>query len=165
MLYYTGTGAYNPRVTTRPLQPHHESAERYWFVSAERYMEMLPRLHELAASLPMQPDVVIGIKRSGLFPAVYLSHVFKWPMLTDGEAKLFPYPKFQYPLIVDTTVWTGKSVRRAAARMARAEVPAANIQVLAAWVRDDPFPSVDQLHYLELTDRIMHFWYDEEETI
>lgn len=124
---------------------------------------MLPRLAELAAGLPLKPDAVVGIKRSGLFPAVYLSHVFKLPMFTDGEAKVFPYPKFQFPLLVDATVWTGKSLRRAAARLERAGVPASNLQALAAWVRADPLPTVAGLQFLEATDRIMHFWYDEED--
>lgn len=136
--------------------------ERYWFVSAERYCATLRQLADSASTLPLTPDAVVGIKRSGLFPAVYLSHVFKLPMFTDGEAKAFPCPKLQFPLVVDTTVWTGKSLRRTLARLVRAGVPPGNLQALAAWVRADPLPAVDGLQFLETTDRIMHFWYEED---
>jgi len=147
----------------RPLQPHRQGSERYWFVSAERFMAGVTALKDLFAALDPRPDCVVGIKRSGLFPAVYLSHVFELPMFTDGEAKVFPGDKFSRPVVVDTTVWSGVSVRRTYNRLMRAGVPAESIAALAIWVRDDPRPDVDRLHYLELTDRIMHFWYDEEE--
>lgn len=150
-------------MTTRPLKPHAEGEERYWFVTPERYCAMLARLGKAVAGLATAPDSVVGIKRSGLFPAVYLSHVFQLPMFTDGEAKAFPYPRFQYPLIVDATAWTGKSLRRTTLRLERSGVPADNIQALVAWVREDPLPPVARLSYVEASDRIMHFWYDEED--
>ncbi len=152
-------GAYNPPVTTRPLKEYAESDERYWYVSPERYLALLAELREAAPALDPPPDSVVGIKRSGLFPAVYLSHQLKLPMLTDGEAKVFPYPKFSRPLVVDTAIWSGKSARRVVERLRRRGVE--QIRVLAMFAREDPRPEVDGLHYLELTDRIIHFWYDE----
>jgi len=154
--------AYNPAVTNPPPDSGTAEPAPYWHVSAERYCAMLPRLAQLAAALPLKPDAVVGIKRSGLFPAVYLSHALKLPMLTDGEAKIFPYPKLQYPVVVDVTVWTGKSLRRTLARLRRAGVPAEHLQSLVAWVGADS-PPIPDLHFLDTTDRIMHFWYEEEE--
>gem|GEM_PF-2180725 len=146
-------------MTTRPLKEYAESDERYWYVSPERYLALLAELREAAPALDPPPDSVVGIKRSGLFPAVYLSHQLKLPMLTDGEAKVFPYPKFSRPLVVDTAIWSGKSARRVVERLRRRGVE--QIRVLAMFAREDPRPEVDGLHYLELTDRIIHFWYDE----
>lgn len=152
---------YNPPVTTRPLQQHEPGDQRYWYVSPERYLELLSELRIAAAALDPPPDSIVGIKRSGLFPAVYLSHQFKLPMLTDGEAKVFPCPKFSLPLVVDTAIWSGKTARRAVERLKRRGVE--QVRVLAMFARDDPLPAVDGLHYLALTDRIIHFWYDEDE--
>jgi hypothetical protein len=42
-------------------------------------------------------------------------------------------------------------------------VPAENIQALVAWAREDPLPPVARLNYVEASDRIIHFWYDEED--
>ena len=148
-------------MTTRPLIQHAESDERYWYVSPERYLELLSELREAAAALDPFPDSIVGIKRSGLFPAVYLSHQFKLPMLTDGEAKVFPWPNFTAPLVVDTAIWSGKSARRVIERLRRRGVE--QVSVLAMFAREDPLPEVDGLHYLALTDRIIHFWYDETE--
>jgi len=147
-------------MTTRPLQPHESGCNRYWFVSPERYHAALLSLGDLVAGLHPFPDCIVGIKRSGLFPAVYLSHRFKLPMFTDSEVKSLPMDRFSRPLIADTTVWSGKSARRTQGRLARCGV--ADPRVAAMFVRDDPFPEIDGLHYVELTDRIMHFWYDEE---
>lgn len=146
-------------MTTRPLKP--DDGERYWNVSPERYLSLLGELGDAVAQLTLHPDAVVGIKRSGLFPAVYLSHRFKLPMFTDGEAKVFPFPKFQHPIVVDTAVWSGKSARQAVQRLRKRGVE--RVPVLVMFAREDPLPEVDELHYLELTDRIMHFWYSEEE--
>ncbi|MBN2083235.1 hypothetical protein JW859_13635 [bacterium] len=151
-------------MTPHPRPEYRAGDEREWFVTAERYLETVERFRGLFKTITPRPDSVVGIKRSGLFPAVFLSHVFALPMFTDGEAKVFPYPKFARPVVVDLAVWSGGSMRHTYGRLARSGVPRENITGLAAWICADPRPDVDRLHYLELTDRIMHFWYYEEET-
>jgi orotate phosphoribosyltransferase len=147
-------------MTTRPLREYDGSTERYWYVSEVRYFEALQALVAAVRALEPRPDSVVGIKRSGLFPAVVISHQLKLPMFTDGEAKVYPYPKFQLPVVVDTTVWSGASARRVQARLKRRGVE--QVPVFAIWVREDPLPAVNELNYLAVCDRIMHFWYDEE---
>ncbi len=83
-----------------------------WHIPIDRYKELLAALHHSARQLKPAPDCVIGIKRSGLMPAVYISHQMKLPMLIDAETKSFPSHKFKVPLIVDTTSWNGASLRR-----------------------------------------------------
>ena len=135
-------------------------AELDWYVPVRRYLAALDSLLDLVTGLDPAPDAVVGIKRSGLFPAVYLSHRLELPMFTDSEARSLPYPRLSRPVVVDTAVWSGKSVRRTQARLQRCGVP--EVPVAVIWARADPFPEVDGLHYLELNTRIMHFWYEEE---
>jgi len=131
------------------------------FVSLEQYAGLLARLAKTATVIDPQPDAVVGITRSGLFPAVYLSHHLQLPMFTSAEAHTFPCPRLKYPLIVDTAAWTGKTARHIAARLTRrgVDTPA----VLVMFARRDPLPDISKLHYLEQTSRIMHFWYEREE--
>lgn len=128
------------------------------FVSAERYLELLCGLRELAAALSPQPECVIGMKRSGLFPAVFLSHQLELAMLAESEIKSLPPGRFATALIVDTTAWKGVSLRRATARLNRRGITA--VQVLAMFGRRDPPPDVPGLRYLESVESIPRFWYE-----
>ncbi|MCH7471491.1 hypothetical protein IIA79_00865 [bacterium] len=127
-------------------------------VSLEQYAELLEQMAVAARSLHPAPDAVVGIKRSGLFPAVYLSHKLELPLFTAGETGSFPFPRLKHPLLVDTAAWTGKSLRKVVARLESLGVE--RVAVLVMYARSDPRPKVRGLHYLELTDRIVHFWYE-----
>lgn len=127
------------------------------FVSRERYFELLDRLRERARALDPPPDCVVGVKRSGLFPAVYLSQQLELPMFINTELANFPYPRLARPLVVDTSAWTGESLRRSLARLARRGVAEARCAVLLA--RAAPPPDVPGLMWLETAPSVPRFWY------
>jgi adenine/guanine phosphoribosyltransferase-like PRPP-binding protein len=133
-------------------------------VSAERFVELLEELRAAALQLNPRPDAVVGIKRSGLFPAVYLSQQLKLPMFTDYEAQQFPYPRLALPLVVDTVAWSGGSLRHTLRQLQQAGVQQA--QVLVMFVRAEPAPTLEayapmvgQLRYLYQASAIPRFWY------
>lgn len=130
------------------------------FVSRERYFDLLDRLLELARTLTPAVDSVVGVKRSGLFPAVYLSQQLELPMFINTELAGFPYPRLQRPLVVDTSAWTGESLRRTLARLARRGVAEARCAVLLA--RAEPPPQLPGLLWLETASHVPRFWYYKE---
>lgn len=139
------------------MTPRDYSAEEC-YVGVQRYVELLTRLSVAASNLAPRVDSVIGIIRSGLFPAAYLSHQFDWPLFTSADSKRLPVPRLVRPLIVDTTCWSGGTLRRLIHRLERL---GAQPQVLVMFARADPIPAVDRLNYLELSARIPRFWYEE----
>jgi orotate phosphoribosyltransferase-like protein len=139
------------------LPPRDYSAEDC-YVGVQRYVELLARLAAAASNITPRVDSVIGVIRSGLFPAAYLSHQFDWPLFTSADAKRLPLPRLMRPLIVDTTCWSGGTLRRLVNRLRRL---GAQPEVLVMFARADPIPAVDRLNYLELSARIPRFWYEE----
>lgn len=131
-------------------------------VGPERYLALLDALTLRAAALDPPPDSVVGIKRSGLFPAVVLSHRLELPCFTAAEAKHFPWPRLQWPLVLDTVAWTGETIRRCQHRLERSGVPPERLRALVMFARADP-PPVPHLHWLETTTRIPYFWYMQEQ--
>ncbi len=127
-------------------------------IGVVRYVELLVRLAHAASCIQPRVDSVIGVIRSGLFPATYLSHQFDWPLFTSADAKRLPLERLRHPLIVDTTIWSGGTMRRLYNRLTRL---GAQPQVLAMFARAHPIPAVDRLNYLELSARIPRFWYEE----
>jgi adenine/guanine phosphoribosyltransferase-like PRPP-binding protein len=127
-------------------------------IGVVRYIELLMRLAHTASRIQPRVDSVIAVIRSGLFPATYLSHQFDWPLFTSADAKRLPLDRLSRPLIVDTTVWSGGTMRRLHNKLMRL---GAQPQALAMFARADPIPAVDRLHYLELSARIPRFWYEE----
>jgi adenine/guanine phosphoribosyltransferase-like PRPP-binding protein len=127
-------------------------------VSAEQYLLLLDRLKELAAQLEPAPQCVIGMKRSGLFPAVYISHQLELPMLVHSELKGLKHGKFGTALLVDTTAWKGGSLRKAALKLERAGVETVHTAVMYA--RREPPPNIDGLRYLQRADSIPRVWYE-----
>jgi hypothetical protein len=105
------------------------------------------------------PDAVAGIKRSGLFPAVFLSQQLDLPMFAGREVEAFPYPRLRVPLIVDTCAWSGGSIRRMAGKLER-RCPEPSYK-LVMYARAEPFPVVEGLLYLHTARHIPRFWYDE----
>jgi adenine/guanine phosphoribosyltransferase-like PRPP-binding protein len=139
------------------LTPRDYSAEDC-YVCVQRYVELLARLAHAASNITPRVDCVVGTIRSGLFPAAYLSHQFDWPLFTSADAKRLPIPRLSRPLIVDTTCWSGGTLRRLIHRLERL---GAQPEVLVMFARADPIPAVDRLNYLELSARIPRFWYEE----
>jgi hypothetical protein len=127
------------------------------YVTPERYIDLLYELLDVARGFDPLPDSVVGRKRSGLFPAVFLSHQLSVPMFCGTEAKVFPYPKFLRPLVVDTTAWSGLTMRRILSRLKQRGVTKAIPLVMFA--RADPPPNVRGLNYLALSEYIPRFWY------
>src|SRR3954470_17427449 len=80
------------------------------YVREPEYHDALRRLAALLEPSPW--DAVVGLKRSGLFPAVFLSHRLRLAMYADSEAASLP-AKFERVLLVDAVVNTGKSIARA----------------------------------------------------
>ena len=129
------------------------------YVSEQAYLDLLAKLATVAHKLIPPPDCVIGMKRSGLFPAVYLSHQLHVPMLVDSETKNFPVGKFQLPLIVDTTCWNGRSLRVVYNRLVKAGV--GEVRSLVMYARTDPQPNIEGLMHLQTVELIPRFWYSD----
>jgi hypothetical protein len=127
-------------------------------VSPERFLALNELLLSRARALIPFPDSVVGMKRSGLFPAVFLSEQLRLPMLVNTELDSYPYPRLCRPLVVDTTAWTGSSLRRACARLERLGVT--EVRVLVMFARRDPPPQLPGLEWLEQCTRIPRLWYD-----
>lgn len=149
---------YHARVDSTPASKHVRTPRRY--VGIDEYAELLRRLAQRACAFQPRPDCVIGDKRSGLFPAVYISHQLELPIILGSELKNFPIQRLRTPLLVDTTAWNGRSLRRMIARLRRAGVRCYHPLVMFA--RAQPRPNVHGLHCLEHVPSIVHFWYEDE---
>ena len=129
-------------------------------VSAQDYTALLDRMARYADVMKPRPDCVVGVIRSGLFPAVYLSHQLKLPFFCASDVDNIPLDRLSRPLLCDTSCWSGATVRRLQGRLlARG---CTSVPVLSMYVRNFPRPEVDELHFLEASDHIMQFWYDYE---
>lgn len=135
--------------------PHRKPAE---LISAEQYIDLLQGLKDIVHSLQPAPECVIGMKRSGLFPAVYLSHQFELPMLVESEIKRLEHGKFRTVLLADTTAWKGNSLRKAALKLERAGVEVVHTAVMFS--RREPPPNLPALRYLRQVEAIPRFWYE-----
>jgi hypothetical protein len=131
-----------------------------------RYWLLLRELLDAARGLPHPIDSVVGIRRSGLFPAVYLSHQLSLPMFCDTEVRGMPVERLHLPLIVDSVVWTGRSVRRTLRRLRQAGGTRA--VVLGAFVRAWPPPNFGEYTemvvnsvWLHEAESVPRFWYSE----
>ena len=127
-------------------------------ITPAQFVGLLERLAEAARALTPSVDAVAGIKRSGLFPAVYLSHRLTLPVFTSTEAAHYPAERLPHLLIVDTTAWTGETLRRAIRRFERR---GALVSALTIFARADPLPDVNRLNYLIASERIVRFFYEE----
>ena len=128
-------------------------------VSAEEYLVALREMLEAVRQLPQQPGTIVGIKRSGLIPAVFLSEKLKLPMLVDSELKQREALPTTPVLVVDTTYWTGKSLRKTVARLRRLGISDGQIFTLVAYQRRDAQPQEENHRALALVDTIPVFWY------
>lgn len=129
-------------------------------VSAEQFIELLDRMARYVDAMEPRPDCVVGVIRSGLFPAVYLSHQLKLPFFCASDIANIPAGGFRCPLVVDTSCWSGSTVRRLQTKLL--ETGCSRVPVFSMFIRNFPRPEVDELHFLEASDHIMRFWYDYE---
>jgi len=87
-------------------------------ISPEQWFLDLRKLREkLSSQGPL--DAVVGIHRSGLMVAVYLSNQLSLPMFTLFNLDHIPR-QFERIAVVDTSAWTGRSMRRALRKVAGA---------------------------------------------
>lgn len=119
---------------------------------------MLDGLLATTRAMHPAPDSVVGIQRSGLFPAVFLSQQLDLPMFAASEIGSYPYPRLSRPLVVDTVAWSGGSVRRAIRKLERLGVK--QVTALVMFARAEPFPEVPGLLFLHTARGIPQFWYD-----
>lgn len=120
-------------------------------------MQLLQELLAAARALRPEPDSLVGMIRSGLIPAVYLSHQLHLPLFTSADARRLPYPRLHRPLLIDTTCWSGGKLRAVAAKLSRL---GARPQQLVMFARATPLPAVDRLNYLYASAGIPRFWYE-----
>ena len=119
---------------------------------------MLDGLLTVTLKLTPRPDSVVGIQRSGLFPAVFLSQQLDLPMFGGSEIASYPFPRLNTPLVVDTVAWSGGSMRRTIRKLQRLGVE--GVQSLVMFARAEPFPDVPGLVILHKVRGIPRFWYD-----
>src|SRR5271170_1912868 len=86
-------------------------------VRGPEFLEALERLRDRLKDVPA--DAVCGIKRSGFFPAVYLSHQLGLPMFADAEVDEIP-ARLARVLLVDSVARSGKTMERVKRRLIRA---------------------------------------------
>ena len=86
-------------------------------VSAELYTQLLWRMVRYVEGMDPRPDCVVGVIRSGLFPAVFLSHQLKLPFFCASDVGNIPVGRLHTPLICDTSCWSGGTVRRLQTRL------------------------------------------------
>jgi hypoxanthine phosphoribosyltransferase len=122
------------------------------YVRAPEYLSALDRL---ARRLEGQDfDAVLGVKRSGLFPAVYLSHRLGLPMFADAEAGAIP-ERLVRVLLVDSVVRTGRSLERVKRRLLRR---GKRVTTAVLYKENSSEYAVD--HFLESHTDLVHFFYE-----
>ncbi|MBI3726030.1 hypothetical protein HY251_19040 [bacterium] len=120
-----------------------------------RESDYVSALRELASRIgPSRADCVVGIKRSGLFPAVFLSHALTLPMFADGEIDAIP-PSLGRVLLVDAVVRTGRSIDKVKRRLVRA---GHSVQVAVLYKENASSYEVD--FFLEAYPALVHFFYE-----
>ncbi|HZU95914.1 MAG TPA: phosphoribosyltransferase family protein, partial [Planctomycetota bacterium] len=95
-----------------------------------------------------------GIKRSGFFPAVYLSHQLGLPMFADAETSQIP-ERMGHVLLVDAVVNTGKTMERVKRRLLRA---GKTVTTAVLYKENSSSYGVDR--FLEVHTDLVHFFYE-----
>jgi hypoxanthine phosphoribosyltransferase len=122
------------------------------YVRAPEYHAALERLAKKLE--PVEVDCVLGIKRSGLFPAVFLSHRLGLPMFVDAEAGAIP-KKHGRVLVVDAVVNSGRTLERLRRRLLRS-----GKAVVTAVLYKENQTSYPVDHFLETHEDLVHFFYE-----
>jgi len=124
-------------------------------VPVAEYMKLLAEMKERLARETF--DCIVGIRRSGLIVAVYLSYQLGLPFFTDGDIESIP-ASFPRVLLVDTCAWKGKTLRKAMLRLSKLGGKSVTPAVLYRSSFIDP--KIDGLIWLRETDLIKRFWYE-----
>ena len=119
--------------------------------------EWVRKLQELADKLnSLDYDAIVAIKRSGLMVGVYLSHILRLPLFTNAEIDFLDV-QHQRILVVDTTSWSGRTLRKTIKRVEKS-----GRVVVSAWVLyqlHNRETNIPQLNSLEFTDKVINFWW------
>ena len=124
------------------------------YVSLNEWALMLEKLY-----LKLNPDsfdAIVAIKRSGLMVGVYLSHFLRLPLFTDAEIQ-FLEPKHNRVLLVDTTSWTGRTLRKAKRRIEKNGKTVSEIWVL--YQLSNREIGIKDIHSIEYTNVVKEFWW------
>ena len=117
--------------------------------------ELLAALETLSGRIdPSGLQAVVGIKRSGLFPAVFLSHRLGLPMFVDAEVGEIP-ARLERVLLVDAVVRTGRSLERVRRRLLRR---GKRVTTAVLYKENGSAHPVD--HFLEVHTDLVHFFYE-----
>ena len=122
------------------------------YVRAPEYLAAIEKLATKLASA--EADAVLGIKRSGLFPAVFLSHKLGLPMFADAEIDAIP-KKLAHVLVVDAVANTGKTMERVRRRLLRA-----GKRVTTAVLYKENATPYEVDFFLETQSDLVHFFYE-----
>jgi hypothetical protein len=124
-------------------------------VPVAEYMKLLAEMKERLAGETF--DCIVGIRRSGLIVAVYLSYQLGLPFFTDADIESIP-AGFARVLLVDTCAWKGKTLRKAMRRLSKLGGKSVTSAVLYRSSFIDP--KIDGLIWMRETDLIKRFWYE-----
>jgi hypoxanthine phosphoribosyltransferase len=122
------------------------------YVRGPEFLEALERLRDRLKDV--RADAVVGIKRSGYFPAVYLSHQLGVPMFADAEIDRVP-ADVRRVLLVDAVARSGRTMERVKRRLLRAEK-----QVVSAVLYKENSSEYVVDHFLEVHTDLVHFFYE-----
>ena len=122
------------------------------YVRGPEFLAALERLREKLRDVPT--DAVCGIKRSGLFPAVYLSHQLGLPMFADAEIDEIP-ARLRLILLVDSVARSGRTMEKTKRRLLRA---GKEVTTAVLYKENASDYAVD--HHLEVHSDLVHFFYE-----
>ncbi|MEZ0228757.1 MAG: hypothetical protein ACAI25_09045 [Planctomycetota bacterium] len=122
------------------------------YVRGPEFLSALERLRDLLKDVPA--DAVVGIKRSGYFPAVFLSHQLELPMFADVEADKIP-EDLPRVLLVDSVARSGRTMERVKRRLLRA---GKSVVTAVLYKENSTDYAVD--HFLEVHTDLVHFFYE-----
>jgi len=128
-------------------------------VGVETFCELLDALRAEVQALQPRPRTVVGVKRSGLIPGVYLSEQLGLPFLVNTELKTVRRVPGTPVVIVDTTCWTGRSIRRTVARLARFGVEADEVWAVVLYGRTTLEPPCRNYIALRGCETIPVYWF------
>ncbi len=122
------------------------------YVRGPEFLAALERLRDPLKDVPL--DAVVGIKRSGFFPAVFLSHQLGVPMFADAEVAQIP-DELRRVLLVDAVARSGRTMDRVKRRLLRA-----GKEVVPAVLYKENSTDYAVDHFLEVHTDLVHFFYE-----
>lgn len=129
-----------------------EEIYRKKYVTLEKFIEDLSRLEKLVEGREF--DAIVAPKRSGLIPGAYLAFRRSIPLLVPSEVDSVPQD-LKRVLLVDTTIWKGKTIRKILNRLGDRKVTVAVLYKIAGV----EFLGIRPL-FVEETEYRKVFWYE-----